>query len=294
MAAMQENNTSRNTLKHALTLRSHLSGKALCFALGAAICLIMAGGVYSTGNAPDWVNAYFDMQLQRADSAFEVSKSIIGVLALAQSLQTGVGFMGVSANFEPFQLLEPLDIFVHNIANMLMWIIGTLHVQKKLAAVLLFVGCGVVLPLGFSVAAASIICPKRREALRYRARKLILAGAAVALCVPMAAQCSIVLERGFFTADAHAALTSLHQSKSLILQAGGGNATLMEKAKLLLTNAPKTIQELQNSIGGTSRDFLRLLGILGLTTFVLPPVLFVCVWFCASGLWDWMDPGRKQ
>ena len=71
-------------------------------------------------------------------------------------------------------------------------------------------------------------------------------------------------------------------------------ATLTEKAKLLLTNAPKTIQELQSSIGGTSRDFLRLLGILGLTTFVLPPVLFLCVWFCASGLWAWIDMGRKQ
>ena len=291
---MQENNTSPSTLQRALALLARLPGKALCCALGAVACLIMAGAVYSTGNAPDWVNAYFDMQLQRADSAFEVSKSIIGVLALAQSLQTGVGFMGVSANFEPFQLLEPLDIFAHNIANMLMWIIGTLHVQKKLAAVLLFVGCGVVLPLGFLAAAASSICPKRREALRRSARKLILAGAAVALCVPLTAQCSIVLERGFFTADAHAALTSLHQSKGLILQAGGGNATLTEKAKLLLTNAPKTIQELQSAIGGTSRDFLRLLGILGLTTFVLPPVLFLCVWFCASGLWAWMDTERKQ
>lgn len=257
---------------------------ALLLALAAA-SLGLGANVYGTGTAPQWVNAYLDMQLQRADCAFDVSKSIIGTLSLAQSLEMGIGLIGLSASFQPFQLLEPLDIFARNIADMLLWIIGTLHVQKKLAAVLLFIGCGVLLPLGFLLSAAVIRWPHKGISMSHPARKLLLAGAALTLCIPLSAQCSIILERGFFTADAHTALASLQKSKEHILHVGGGAATLPEKAKIFLTNVPKTVLELQNAIGGTSRDFLRLLGILGLTTFIMPPILFLGVWFCAA--WGW-------
>lgn len=285
--------------------------KTLALSVIGVLSLVVGWSTLSNGKAPDFVTGYLDMEIERVEAAFAVIKQIISVLGLAGSIQVGAeaGWWGIhgSASFEPFQLLEPMDIYMDNLADMLMWMLGTVHVQKKLAAVALFLGFGLLVPVGCALALAVRRWSEKAYALGSSARRCMLVGIALALCIPLGTQVSIVVDRAFLTTDSHQLIDSLGKSKDKIksisdqmlevLERPKEKASLFSRFTDMFSKAKKVgslvgpaKKELETAIAPTRQQFVQLLSMLGLTIFVMPPLLLLCLWFSLSWVWHACAP----
>ena len=245
------------------------SRKIVCV-LGV-MCAILGWVTLSKGNAPDFVNRLLDMELERSRMAFSCVRDIIGILGLAGSINIGLesGFIvHGSVSFAPFQLLDPLDIFMDNIANVLLWMQGSLILEKKLSAVAIFVGAGILIPLG--------VLFYFTKKLNETSKKFLVLGVAIALCMPLSCQVSVIIERAFLTNDAHEILKDLQKAKQNILEIGGiGGIT--EKTKKFLKNIPETVKELHNTINPTTKQFLHLIAIQAIVIYIVPILSFILI-----------------
>ncbi len=260
-----------------------------------SVLAVLAAGIALGGWLDDTGKAYADEAFKRALVTFAVSRTLNGVISVAQGTEVAVEPGGVGVNFTVGQILDPINDLVERFSAVMLVASSSLGLQNVLLRITGWWGVTAFLLVA---AAASLIGVWWRAGRESRwagiAIRILLVGIFIRFAMPLLIIGSNVVFDTFLAAEQAEATAALEATSEEIERMSARESeeqrtdqSMMGRLGELLDDSLEAIDvrddlaELKERVSNASEHIVNLIVIFLLQTVILP---LAFVWLIAEGL----------